>query len=310
MEHVAGHPEKTKKVPCNHCGALILPRTHHKYGGLCARCGPQSLLWFKKQTVGKDLPEAGRPKVLLQGSKHDPFSSPTLHGLLFDAAVFAGLALFYFDIIPLPVPSEFGSDAGVPDWVFGLWLAGAILTQILGALLKAPFQAYRLRAAGTDPAPLPALLWWVHFLFFTVLAALSLGLLGWDPDPDGKIGPLLLWFFITFGIGGLTTLAASSGALLRPLIHPGLEYLGDFLLLVSVLILTRMIWNPIAELFTPADMGVLAQMLWLLCGLMLFVFFYLPPRLLFLVEDGHYGRTWVQIIGIALAPLLWHVLWG
>jgi hypothetical protein len=234
--------------------------------------------------------------------------------------VFAGLILVHFDIVPIPSPSlepEWESDAGIPDRVIGLWLAGGLLAQILGALFKAPALRHRLFQRRQAPGKGFTLLWWVHFLFFTFLATFSLGLLGWDfPKTDEITGPYMLWGITVFTIGGITTLAVrwagkpGEEARPRPPARPGFEYLGDFLLFVSVLILTRVIWDPMAALFTPPEIGVPMRVVLLVCGLVLFVFFYLPPRLLFLVEDGHYGRTWAQITGIALAPLLWHVFFG
>jgi len=276
-----------------------------------------------------DLAQAKPHKIAPQSPEHDPLSPATLHGLLFDAAVFAGLALFYLGLVPIPNPSldpTWGDD-DVSDWVVGLWLAGAILAQILGALLKAPALRHRLARRRTMPGKALkrtiALLWWVHFLFFTFLVAFSLALLGWAlPATDKITGAYMLWGTTVFAIGGLTTLATrwaakpGSESAPSPPTRPGLEYLGDFLLLVSVLILTRVFWNPMAALFTTGEIGfgpglvqVIMRVVLFLCMLYLFVVFYLPPRLLFLVEDGHRRRTWIQM-GIVLAPLTWHVFFG
>lgn len=267
---------------------------------------------------------------MLPSPAHDPFSSSTLHGLLFDVAVFIGLLLLHFGIVLIPSPylePEWGSDIGIPDRAIGLWLAGGLLMQIMGALLKGPSLRHRLlqrrRTPGKALTLLIALLWWGHFLFFTLVTVLSLGLLGWPPPETDEItGPYMLWGLTIFMMGGITTMAVlwagkpGEEARPRPPRHPSLEYLGDFLLLVSVLILTTILWEPMAMLFTTGAIGfefglvqVIMRVIVFLCMLCLFVVFYLPPRLLFLVEDGHYRRTWMQM-GIVLVPLTWHVFFG
>jgi len=283
------------------------------------------------ETGGQDHSGTGLQKIVSQTSEHHPLSSPTLHGLLFDATVFAGWILFLFGFSPIPnldsIAVEWGSDAGVSVRMVGLWLVGGLLAQVLGAFFKGPFLRHRLAGRKHSPGKalkrLMVLLWWAHFLFFTLIAAFSLMLLGWmPPETDEITGSYMLWGTTVFTLGGLTTWAArwatrpATARSPAPPSYYGLEYLGDILLLASVLILTRFMWDPMAQLFTTGEIGfddglvrLIARVVLFLCMLILFGAFYLPPRLLYLVEDGHHRRTWIQM-GIVLIPLTWHVFFG
>lgn len=257
-----------------------------------------------------------------------------VHGLLFDMAVFAGWSLILFGVISIPslenawgsfsLDEEGADPASVRQWIVGAWLLGGIVFQNVGALLKGPGLRYRLAQqpqSGKGMMRFLSVLWFAHFMFFLIVAAMALTLLGWEaPDTNGQSGMYLFWGIAILVIGSTTTLVvrATSEPSKKPPppSRPYLEYIGDFLLWVSVLILTRVLWDPLSSLFTTGEMAfefgflqlVLRGVLFL--GMLyLFVVFYLPARLLFLVEDGRDWRTWVQM-GIVLTPLVWHIFFG
>lgn len=193
----------------------------------------------------------------------------------------------------------------------GVMLAGGVVTQIIRSLLKRGSLGRRLHAKGTAlPAGLLSVFWWVHLIYFLVVAFLSLVMLGWDPDGNRIAVP------IAFGVGIATTLvvkwAASprSGPAARV---PAIEFLGDGLLSLSALLLTSVIWQPMYGWFIESRVAI-EPGLWqwigrgvvFLCIIILFFVFYLPARILFLIEDAHRPRTWAQI-GLVLAPLTWQV---
>ena len=126
-----------------------------------------------------------------------------------------------------------------------------------------------------------------------------------------------MWVLIAFMVGGFTTYLVRSAeqsttASARTMNRPGwLEFGADGLLWVSVILVTRIFWDGLVELVEPASgMGLSGQGIVLLVALsFLYVFFYLPSRYLFLVEDYRSLLTWIQV-GMAIMPVVWLVIVG
>ena len=88
------------------------------------------------------------------------------------------------------------------------------------------------------------------------------------------------------------------------------------MLFVSVVILTVIFWEPFSQLLTEGSFAgefgieqLISRVVVFACMMLLASVFYLPVRLLFLVEDGHYPATWLQI-SVVLSPLVWHIVAG
>jgi hypothetical protein len=90
-----------------------------------------------------------------------------------------------------------------------------------------------------------------------------------------------------------------------------LEYAGEALLWISVAIITRVFWDSLIALIEPVGgIGFSGQGLILLAAMIvIYSFFYLPARVLFLVEDYRSVWTWVQMLA-AMFPVLAVILLG
>lgn len=261
------------------------------------------------------------PPLLTAGSK------PQIHGLAFDGAVFLG-TLFFSWILLSPVfqaakPRGSGMNLG---FSFAILLAVAAFAQIPGALLKwGPLAArmgidepgrWRFRNLARLPA---ALLLPAHLILFFVMMVLVINI------PEAKSwstpGALPRIVGILFLAGMTLPTLATAWALVAPapapcswFRHPAGEWIGNGLLIFSMAVLQAFfqenllsgisVTSPLAPDFdvrSGYDWGRMAGPLLLLFPL--FILFYLPPRILFLVEDWNRGRTWVRILGLNF--LLW-----
>jgi hypothetical protein len=243
------------------------------------------------------------------------FRSHKVHGLAFDGAAFLGnLALISF----LP---RIGDE--VPATTASAFLLLAVLAQMGGAWWKKSFLAQRLAHRAFPPRQGLArgfmnLLLFFHFLLFTVMTLFAFALIGiYDIDGSSSFFTGDVWVLIALFVGGFTTYlvrrAEQSGGLAeRPGTRPGwLEFGADGLLWVSVSIATRLFWDGLVMLIQPSSgIGVSGEGVLLLVAMsLLYVFFYLPSRYLFLVEDYQSALTWVQV-GVAMLPVVWLVVIG
>jgi len=80
---------------------------------------------------------------------------------------------------------------------------------------------------------------------------------------------------------------------------------------VSVSLVTRIFWDGLVWLIEPASgIGMSGRGITLLVAVtFLYMFFYLPGRYLFLVEDYHSVLTWIQV-WLAMLPVVWLVIFG
>jgi len=250
----------------------------------------------------------------LQGDK--------LHGLVFDSAIFLG-NLAFIRFVPI-----IGAD--VADTTGGALLLLAVIAQILGAWWKRGYLNQRL-AFRKSPQPrgfvsgFMNVLLFLHFLLFSVSTLLAFGLLGiydFEGSQTTSLADLwvfaaLLWVFAALVVGAAATYLVrragrpSEGAGLSIARPDWLEFGADGLLWVSVSVLTRIYWDGLTALIEPSrGAGLGGNGLVLLIAMsLLYIFFYLPGRYLFLVEDYRSGWTWVQAFG-AMLPVVWLVIIG
>ena len=230
-----------------------------------------------------------------------------LHGLVFDGAVLIG-NLFLVGVVP-----RLGDD--IPPAAGGLYLLGAVFTQLTGAWLKK--RSLPLRRAENHERPRDGfwggffnILLFLHFLLFTLITLFSFTLFG-ITSLAGTETFFLGWMFGGFLISGLTTYLVWAAAKPpsagenTPPGPPWLEYAGDALLWLSAMIITRVFWESLLDLIRPAaGIGFSGSGLALLAAMgVLFLFFYLPARYLFLIEDYRSHWTWLQMLA-ALLPVV------
>lgn len=241
--------------------------------------------------------------------------SDRLHGTLFDGSVFLGnIALLNF------IPS-IGDEA--LDTTIGTWMLLAIGAQIVGAWWKrlylAPRLAKRRPSSDEDPARgFMNILLLLHFILFTVMTLMVLLVAGiYDAGKSGELWRGDIWVLISMAIGALSAGSLAAAERWPPsdrfaAVMPGwLEYGADALLWISAMIVTRIFWEGLLALIGPSQgRGFSSVSIVLLIALsLLFIFFYLPARYLFLAEDYQYPRTWLQVWA-AMLPVVWFVLIG
>ena len=174
-------------------------------------------------------------------------SPDRVRGFIFDLAVFAGNIVFTVSILDR---SENLSDRNI-----GILLNVAVITQLLGAVLKTNPLKYRL--SGTSPRHaadmldkfMGALLFF-HFILFSVICLMSLGLLGIVDLVDRSSSGEDIWVGVSLLIAGLLTYTVGRAGK-RPrreptkmITHPiAQEALADGLLWISVSIITRFFWE-------------------------------------------------------------------
>lgn len=238
-----------------------------------------------------------------------------IHGLIFDGAIFFGNIAFFGSLPRL------GDE--VAATTAGTLLLLAVLTQIAGAWWKKGFLVKRLAQRG-PPSPnglargFMDILLFLHFLLFSVITLFGFTLLGiYDIGGSGSIYKGDFWVLIAFLVGGFTTFLVraaeqSKEVSAKARIGPSwLEFGADGLLWVSVSLVTRIFWDGLVGLVEPATgIGMSGQGIVLLVAMsFLFVFFYLPGRYLFLVEDYQSVLTWIQV-WVAMLPVVWLVIIG
>ncbi len=238
-----------------------------------------------------------------------------IHGLIFDVAIFLGNIAF-IGYVP-----RLGDE--VAESTAGILLLLAVLTQMAGAWWKRGFLAERLARSGYPPPRGLArgfmdVLIFFHFLLFSVMTLFAFALLGiYDLGRSGVFYKGDIWVLIAFMVGAFTTSLVRSGERKREVSansknRPNwLEFGADGLLWVSVSLVTRIFWDGLIWLIEPASgIGMSGQGITLLVAVtFLYMFFYLPGRYLFLVEDYHSVLTWIQV-WLAMLPVVWLVIFG
>ncbi len=243
-------------------------------------------------------------KIAIQNEK--------IHGLIFDGATFFG-NIITFSFVP-SLGDEVVSATG------GALLLLAVATQIGGAMWKKAYLPARLAQRGDLPVNKVTrgfmnLLLFNHFLLFAVISLFAFSLVGiYDMQGSGSFYRGDIWVFIALLVGGVCTYLVHSAEVGKPATagrrkRAGwLEFGADGLLWVSVSLVTRIFWDGLVEMIEPSrGVGLSSLGIVLLVAMsLLYLFFYLPSRYLFLVEDYRSRWTWAQVF-IAMLPVIWLV---
>ena len=234
-----------------------------------------------------------------------------IHGLLFDGAVFFTNPVL-IGYIPRLEETTDNPRAGV-------FLFAAVITQIAGALLKAgPLNQRMARNhTGGESGWFMKVLLFLLFIQFTTVSLFGFTLLGeLIGRSPREVLDNSLWVILSLFIGAVTLFVvwrAGEGDPSRSnKQYPAwIEFGADFLLWISVTILTQVFWVSLVGLLEPGQipgLGVVSVIL-LIAYSLLFIFFYLPSRYLFLIEDSRSPYTWLQAWA-AMLPVAWLVLVG
>ena len=235
-------------------------------------------------------------------------------GLLFDLAVFA-FNVFLVRLMTRHIgrllSSAFLADDPQAGRALLVVISAASAAQIVGAYLKRrPLQARLLaRHEGGVGGPFSCLLIF-HFALALVTSAAIVALL--LPETSGLITVLV--FFLSMIPTALVWRA------LTPYKKPpppdwrdsrGAEAVAD-LCLFAYMLVNLAVWNTVTAGSNTRAAGV-GDMFERALGFVLMspviLLFYLPPRLLFLVEDYKYPATWVSMT-LAVAPVAYRLIIG
>jgi len=232
-----------------------------------------------------------------------------IHGLFFDGAILLGNFYLLGPILASPV--EEMSDRNI-----GLLLELGLFAHLLGAWLKKGPLQQRLEKLenrrSKNRENLLGCLTFAHFIFFLIVAVMSLALLGFSnlDEPGGFME--FVWILISFVIAAIIS-GMVWQAIRRPIGLKGQgiwwryqEMPSDLLLWLSTTILTRFFWDALfLELEPPTYIGLSMRALVLIAATSaLFMVFYVPVRLLFLAEDYKYPATWFRLWLVAMLPMI------
>lgn len=189
-------------------------------------------------------------------------------------------------------------------------VSAAAVAQLVGAWLKRrPLQA-RMLARGEDMPGAFGCLLILHFALTLVTAAGIAALLPSEP----KGGAVVLVFFLSMIPTALVWRA------LTPYKQPpapgwrntrGTEVVAD-LCLFAYMLVNLAIWNTVtsgANLPASGPRDLFERALGFLILSPVILLFYIPPRLLFLVEDYKYRLTWLSMT-LAVAPVAYRLIYG
>lgn len=247
----------------------------------------------------------------MSSTKSDRFGRQNhkIQGLLFDGAMFLANLYLLQSLDSVPI-ERFG------DRRIALLLALGALAQLLGAWLKKrPLQErmqIRQTAVSADNEWVIGCLTFIHFIFFLIVVGMALGLSGFV-DLDQATGAReFAWAAISFVAAGIisgTVLLAMLGSPPpnRESQAPAYqEIAADILLWISAVIITRFFWTALfLESEPPSYMGFSPRaFVYIGATSVLFMVFYVPTRLLFLIEDYIYPVTWLRLWLVAMLPLL------
>ncbi|MFL6227314.1 MAG: hypothetical protein ACJ741_00890 [Pyrinomonadaceae bacterium] len=186
----------------------------------------------------------------------------------------------------------------------------ALAAQLVGACLKRrPLQARLLAQRESGESPLSCLII-LHFALTLVTSAAIVALL----LPESSGGTTVAVFFLSMIPTVLVWRAIS------PYKKPpapdwrnshGAEIVAD-LCLFAYMLVNLAVWNTVTSgsNIRAAGVGdVLSRALGFILLSPVILLFYLPPRLVFLVEDYKYPATWISMT-LAVAPVAYRTIFG
>ncbi|MDT7542301.1 MAG: hypothetical protein QOE33_2205 [Acidobacteriota bacterium] len=234
-------------------------------------------------------------------------------GLLFDLAVFVVnvfLVRFLTRRIGRLLGQSFLSDDAQASRTLLIIISAAFTAQLIGACLKRrPLQARLLAQHDSDDSPFGCLII-LHFALTLVTSAGIVALL----LPHASGGSTVLVFFFSMIPTALVWRAMS------PYKKPpepdwrnsrGAEVVAD-LCLFTYMLVNLAVWNTVTGGSNVRATGVgdiFSRALGFLLLSPVILLFYLPPRLLFLVEDYKYPATWISMT-LAAAPVAYRLIIG
>lgn len=260
-------------------------------------------------------------------------------GFIFDA-------VFFLFQLTLAVPfshflrKEFDLTLNTNQATFrlGLLLLAVVLTQTVGILIKKERLKTRALSSNYPKTAMPAqvglyALIVLHWIIFMAIFNIGLKAIHFFPFDWPFLNPSWKWTILFFAplhlilisIPTLTLLfsilsifdskkSASSQATSSWRESPVAEFLANLSLLFSLFIITSIGWTYflVDDSLTFAlhdNITLAARVLLTSVFGLLFLSVYLPPRILFLIEDYRYPMTWFRILFVYL-PFAWPLLFG
>ena len=234
-------------------------------------------------------------------------------GLLFDLAVFV-VNVFLIRLLTRHIGRllslTFLSDDPQASRTLLIIISAACAAQLVGACLKRrPLQA-RLLAQHDSGASLFGCVMILHFALTLITSAAIVALL----LPNSSGGLSVLVFFLCLIPTALVWRA------MMPYKQPpepdwrnshGAEVVAD-LCLFAYMLVNLAVWNTLTAGSNVRATGVgdvFSRALGFLLLSPVILLFYLPPRLLFLVEDYRYPATWISMT-LAVAPVAYRLIIG
>lgn len=269
----------------------------------------------RKPAAEVSLPPRNRqkkPHTLAQRSR--PFLPFNYRGLLFDLAVFV-CNFFLVGLLTRHVGRLLGATFLRDDPQAArrllIVISSATAAQIVGACLKRrPLQARLLARCDSDTdSPFGCFILF-HFILTLLTSTMILALLPTELPSGVKVIVCVLSLvptaFVWRAMSPYKTPPAPNWRNAR-----ATEIVAD-LFLFAYMLVNVAIWNAITSgsNIRAASVGdALARALGLLILTPIILTFYIPPRLLFLVEDYKYPATWISMT-LAIAPVAYRVIIG
>jgi hypothetical protein len=234
-------------------------------------------------------------------------------GLLFDLAVFV-FNLFLIRFLTRRVGRllslTFLSDDPQASRKLLIVISAASAAQIIGASLKRrPLQA-RMLAQGNEVSGAFNLFLILHFTLTLVTAAGILALLPFEVSG----GMTVLVVFLSMIPTALVWRAMTPYKTPPPpdwRSSRAAETVAD-LCLFAYMIVNLAIWNTVTAGANAPATGIgdiLSRALGFVIMSPVILLFYIPPRLLFLIEDYKYRATWISML-LAIAPVAYRIIFG
>jgi hypothetical protein len=234
-------------------------------------------------------------------------------GLLFDLAVFV-VNVFLVRLLTRHIGRllslTFLSDDPQASRTLLIIISAAFAAQLVGACLKRrPLQARLLAQHDSGESPLSCLVI-LHFALTLVTSAGIVALL----LSNSSGGITVLVFFLSMIPTALVWRAMTPYKKPKPpdwRNSRGAEVVAD-LCLFAYMLVNLAVWNTVTSGSNVRATGVgdvFSRALGFLLLSPVILLFYLPPRLLFLVEDYKYPATWISMT-LAVAPVAYRVIIG
>jgi hypothetical protein len=234
-------------------------------------------------------------------------------GLLFDLAVFAA-NIFFVRLLTrrvggLMVLAVFNDDPQAGRTFF-IIITSAFVAQMAGAYLKRrPLQTRLALRGEAGESPFGCFLI-LHFVLMLVTASAILALSPLELGP----GMIVLTFFLCIIPTALVWRAMTPYQKLpeRDWRNSRAAEAAADVLLFGYMLVNLAVWNTVTSGSATRVAGVgefFTRLLGFVILSPIILLFYIPPRLLFLVEDYKYRATWVSMT-IAVAPVAYRFIVG